>query len=176
VPGSLVGDDQSCPEPGEHPVRATDIATELPLVDRSTPALDAIRLIADADLLGIVVEGERGGPWLLVSSVDVARLALPEYIRNDLSLANVMGEIGVDDLRDQVGRQTVGDLIDDGAVDPREVLVVGADAHLVEVLARMVDARTQVALLSSTGDDPGPRFVTLPAVFDALVVAWGHTA
>lgn len=162
-------------------MRATDLATELPLVDRSTPALDAIRLIADADLLGIVVAGGSDGPWLLVSSVDVARLALPEYVRNDLSLANVMGEIGVEDLRDQVERQTVGDLIDDGAVDPREVLVVHPDAHLVELLARMVDARTQVALLSTGHDDPAagdgaPRFVTLPAVFDALVVAWGRTA
>lgn len=41
-------------------MHASDIAGPLVVVDRATPALDAIRLIADQDLLGLVIAEHDG--------------------------------------------------------------------------------------------------------------------
>lgn len=152
-------------------MHALDIATTLVVVDRSTPALDAIRLIAARDLVGLVVAEADGHPSAVVSSVDVVRYMLPAYLLDDLSLTNTVGDVGLGDLREGLDGRTIGDLIDDEAVTVRSVLVVDADAGPVEIAARMVDARTQVALV----DDPSrtePAFVTLPGLLDAVVAHW----
>lgn len=155
-------------------MRARDLATALPVVDRATPALDAVRLVAAEDLLGVVVTDASGHPTELVSAVDITRMMLPPYVRSDLSLANVLGEVGTDDLHDQLATRTVGDLLDEKSVTTRDVLTVDADAHLVEIAARMVDAGTQIALVLDNNEDQ-PVFVTLPAVLDAVVAHWDRS-
>ena len=152
-------------------MHASDIAGPLVVVDRSTPALDAIRLIADQDLLGLVIAEHDGHPSAVVSSIDVTRYMLPGYLLDDLSLANTLGADGVEDLRLGMEGRTLGDLVDDDSVAVRRVLVVPADAGLVEVAARMVDAGTQVALVHDPSRDE-PVFVTLPGLLDALVGRW----
>lgn len=157
-----------------HSVHASDITTTLTVVDRSTPALDAVRLIADRDLVGLVIAEADGHPSAVVSSVDVVRFMLPGYLLDDLSLTNTLGDVGLEDLRQGLEHRTIGDLVDDAAVTVRSVLVVPADAGPVEIAARMVDAGTQVALV----DDPGrsaPAFVTLPGLLDAVVAHWDAT-
>lgn len=152
-------------------MRARDLASALPIVDRSMSAIDALRLIARDDLLGVVVVDATGHPAELVSTVDVARMMLPRYVRSDLSLANVLGEVGTDDLHDELRDRTVGDLVDAEEVTTRRVLTVDGDAHLVEITARLVDARAQVALVHDDSRDE-PVFVTLPMVLDAIVARW----
>lgn len=152
-------------------MHAADIATTLAVVDRTTPALDAVRLIADRDLVGLVIAEADGHPSAVVSSVDVVRYMLPGYLLDDLSLTNTVGDVGLEDLRQGLQDRTIGDLVDSAAVAVRSVLVVPADAGPVEIAARMVDARTQVALV----EDPSrtePVFVTLPGLLDAVVAHW----
>lgn len=156
-------------------MRARDLASALPVVDRSMPAIDAVRLIAREDLLGVVIVDETGHPAELISTVDVARMMLPRYVRSDLSLANVLGEVGTDDLHDELHERTVGDLVDAEEVTTRRVLTVDGDAHLVEIAARLVDAGTQVALVHDNHRTE-PGFVTLPAVLDAVVARWDQIA
>lgn len=155
-------------------MHASDIATTLAVVDRSTAALDAVRLIAERDLIGLVVAEADGHPSAVVSSVDVLRYMLPGYLLDDLALTNTVGDVGLEDLRQGLDGRTIGDLVDDSHVAVRSVLVVPADAGPVEIAARMVDARTQVALV----EDPTrsePVFVTLPGLLDAVVAHWDGT-
>lgn len=155
-------------------VHASDIATTLAVVDRSTPALDAVRLIADRDLVGLVIAESDGHPSAVVSSIDVVRYMLPGYLLDDLSLTNTVGDVGLDDLHQGLEGRTIGDLVDDADVSVRSVLVVPADAGAVEIAARMVDAHTQVALVHDPGRSE-PGFVTLPGLLDALVAHWDGT-
>lgn len=151
-------------------MRVLDLVISLPLVERASSASDAVRLIADNDLIGLVVTDADGVPRAVVSAIDIARLMLPRYIRDDLSLANVVGESGVQDLWDEIDGRTIGDVLDDDEVHAREILVVEPDATLVEAAARLVDARTQVARV--VGDDGVEHgFVTLPGILDAFVAA-----
>jgi hypothetical protein len=152
-------------------VHASDIAVSLTVVDRSTPALDAIRLIAEQDLIGLVVAEADGHPSSVVSSVDLTRFMVPGYLLDDLSLTNTVGDTGVDDLAQTLDGRTIGDLVDDETVAARAVLVVPPGAGLVEIAARMVDARTQVALVDDPARDT-PVFVTLPGLLDAVVEHW----
>jgi len=152
-------------------VHASDLATTLAVVDRTTPALDAVRLIADRDLIGLVIAEADGHPSAVVSTVDVVRYMLPRYLLDDLSLTNTVGDVGLADLHQGLEGRTIGNLVDDADVAVRSVPVVPAKAGAIEVAARMVDARTQVALV----DDPSraePGFVTLPALLDAIVAHW----
>lgn len=154
----------------EAPLRADAIAVPLVVVDRSTPALDAVRLIADQDLLGLVVSGA-GRPWVVVSAVDVVQCMVPEYLRRDVVLANTVGDDGIEDLRSSLEGRSIGDVVDEDSVRTRSVLVVPPDAGLVELCARMVDAKAQIALV----DDPSraePVFVTLPTLLDTVVARW----
>jgi CBS domain-containing protein len=153
-------------------VHARDIATPLTVVDRTTPALDAVRLIADRDLVGLVVAETDGHPSSVVSSLDVVRYLLPGYLLDDLSLTNTVGDIGLEDLRQGLDGRTIGDLIDDADITVRSVLVVPDDAGPVEIAARMVAARTQVALVQMA-EAAEPLFVTLPGLLDAIVAHWG---
>jgi CBS domain-containing protein len=149
-------------------VRASDLTISLPLVDRASKASDAVRIIAEQDLIGLVVADASGVPKAVVSAIDVARLMLPRYIRDDLSLANVVGESGVRDLWGELADRTIGDVLDDDEVQARAILTVEPDATLVEVAARLVDARTQVCrVVGDDGVDHG--FVTLPHLLDAIV-------
>lgn len=152
-------------------MHARDIATPLTVVDRTTPALDAVRLIADRDLVGLVVAETDGHPSSVVSSVDIVRYLLPGYLLDDLSLTNTVGDVGLEDLRQGLDGRTIGDLIDTSDVTVRSVLVVPDDAGPVEIAARMVDARTQVALVE-IADAAEPLFVTLPGLLDAIVAHW----
>jgi len=152
-------------------MRASDFTTSLVVVDRSTSALDAVRLIADQDLIGLVIAEDGAHPSSVVSSVDVLRYLLPRYLLDDLALTNTVGDVGLDDLRQGLEGRTIGDLVDDSTVRTRPVLVVPADAGPIEIAARMVDRGTQVALV----EDPSrsePVFVTLPALLDAIVARW----
>ncbi len=152
-------------------MHASEIAAPLTVVDRSTPALDAVRLIADRDLVGLVVAEADGHPSAVVSSVDLVRFMLPGYLLDDLSLTNTVGDVGLADLNQGLQDRTVGDLVDDSGVEVRAVPLVPADAGPVEIAARMVDARTQVTLVEQPAG-AAPVFVTLPGLLDAIVAHW----
>jgi hypothetical protein len=65
-------------------------------------------------------------------------------------------------------------MLDDEGVAVRKILTVESDATLVEVAVRMVDARTQIALLRESPPD-APMFVTLPAVINAVLASAGSS-
>ena len=154
-------------------MRAIDLATAIPIVDRHTRALDAARQIAGSQLPGLVVADETGRPVAVISAVDVLRLLVPDYILEDMSLAGVFDELGAEDVWSSGSARLIGELLDDHDTRVSDILEVDADATLVEVAAQMADARAQVALLRG-GETAEPRFVTLPAVMDAVLRVGGR--
>lgn len=149
-------------------MRARDLQTPLPIVDRTTMALDAARLIARDGLPALVVADEAGKPAAVISAVDVLGLLVPGYVLDDMSLAGVFDEKGSEELWAPGGKRVLGELLDDVGVRVRNILVVDAEATIVEVAARMAEAHAQLALVksSATGE---PGFVQLPAVMDAIL-------
>lgn len=150
---------------------ASDLQVFLPLVTRTTTALDAARVIARERLSGLVVADESGVPVAVASSADVLRLMVPGYVIDDPSLAGVLDEEGVDEVWARLNERTIGELLDDDAANVRDITRIDADAHLVEVAARMVDARAEIAVVGTPA--PDVRFITLPSVMAAILEAVG---
>ncbi|MEP6482099.1 MAG: CBS domain-containing protein [Rhodoglobus sp.] len=150
---------------------ASDLQIPLPMVDRSTSAVEAAQLIASKHLPGLVVADKGGAPVAIVSSADVLRLMLPPYLIDDMSLAGVMDESGAEEMWAKSAGRTIGELLEDTRVNVRDILHVDADDSLVELAAKMVYAHALVAVVDGT---PGEwRFVTLPLVMDAILAACG---
>ncbi len=79
-------------------MRLTDLARNLPVVTRSTTALEAARRIAGDRLSALVVAREGGEPELVVPAVDVLGLLIPCYLREDTRLAAVLDDAAADEL------------------------------------------------------------------------------
>lgn len=149
-------------------VRAHDLQTTLPTVRRTTPVTDAAHLIASGDNAAIVITDRDGAPLAIAAAVDVLRLMLPTYVLDDLSLAGMIDEIGGAERWAAIDNKTIGDLVDDDGVTVRSILTVDADATVMEVAARMLDAHHPVAYVAGTPADK-PGFVTLGAVIEAFL-------
>ena len=152
----------------ETPVHASDLQVGIPMVDRHTSALTAARLIAKRHFAGLVIADEHGNPIATLSAVDVLRVMVPGYIRDDMSLAGVFDERGAEEVWEHLDGRTIGELLDDDGVNLFDLLRVDADATLVEIAAQMAEARVLVALVAGTEKDT-PAFVTLPSVMEAIL-------
>lgn len=149
-------------------MRARDLQTPIPLVDRTTTALEAARLIATDNLTALVVADEDHRPVAVMSAVDVLGLLIPGYVLDDMSLAGVFDERGSEEVWAAGSRRLLAELLDDVGVRVRDILVVDADATIVELAAQMADARAQIALVKGSPQDE-PGFVQLPAVMEAIL-------
>ncbi len=150
---------------------ASDLQVSLPLVTRATTALEAAHVIARERLSGLVVADESGIPVAVASSADVLRLMVPGYVMDDMALAGVLDEAGVDEVWARLHKRTIGELLDDDAANVRDITCIDADANLIEVAARMVDARAEIAVVGTPA--PEARFITLPSVMAAILKACG---
>ncbi|GAB3557744.1 hypothetical protein GCM10027344_05640 [Spelaeicoccus albus] len=149
-------------------MRAHDLQTALPTVGRTTPVTEAARLIAADGASAIVITGQTGAPLAIAAAVDILRLMLPTYVLDDQSLAGVIDDTGGAERWAAIDRRTIGDLVDDEGVTVRSILTVDADATVMEVAARMLDAHLPVAYVAGTPAE-SPGFVTLGAVLDAFL-------
>ena len=148
-------------------MRASDIHKALQPITRVTTALEAARLIAADRLAALVIANDAGTPVAVVSAVDVLGLLVPSYIMSDLSLSGVFDESGAQEIWAGSAQRTIAELLDDTGVRKHELLIVDADATLVEIAAQMADERAQIALVRGTENEP--RFVLLPDVMDAII-------
>ncbi len=146
-------------------MRARDLATEYPAVRLDTPAVDAARLLADADLPGLVVLDDRGRPSTILPGTQVLRLVLPGYYVEDPALARVVDEPHADVFWRELSGRTVAECL---PAQPKELPVVSPEATLLEVAALM--ARTHSPLVAVAGK-AGPMLgvVTLDALMDRLL-------
>lgn len=149
-------------------MRVSELAISLPVVDRGTSALVAAQIIARDSRASIVVADANGKPAAVISAVEVLRVLVPRYILDDLSLAAVFDEKGADEVWGDVPERTIGELLDDDDSRVLSILEVDADATLLEVAAQMAHDRVVIAVVKGSGGT-APKFVTLPAVLDAVL-------
>jgi len=143
-------------------MRAGDIATPYPIVNLSTPALQAARLIAEQNLPGLIVVDDRGRPRTVLPGTQVLRMAVPGYIQEDPALARVIDESAADVFLRGLGERTVAEAL---PRERRELPVVDARATVLEIAALMARARSPlVAVVDETGDLIGA--VTLDALLE----------
>jgi CBS domain-containing protein len=152
---------------------ARDLAEQVPVVRRTDNALEVARLIASLRLAGVVVADDGGEPVALLQGSQVLRIVVPRYVREDPRLAHAYDEAGADELCAGLGRRTVGDLLDDDEVTPRELPQVQPEDTLVEIASVMVREHSSLVVVrDEAGTSSG--VVTLPRVMAAVLRAAGR--
>lgn len=127
-------------------MRAEQIAEQFPVVASDSGALDAVRLMAERRLPGLVVTDPQGQPLTILPASQVVRLLVPAYIQDDPSLAGVLGEQAADRIADKLGGKSVQQVLPKSAP---HMPTVNVDDTIVEVAAVMArDHSPLVAVVS----------------------------
>jgi CBS domain-containing protein len=112
-------------------VRAEDIVDEFPVVDIDSPARDAVQLLSEHRLTGLVVgTGTSDKPYAVLPASQVVRFLVPAYVQDDPGLARVLTESMADHAADKLGGKTIRELL---PRKPEQIPVVDADDTIIEV-------------------------------------------
>ncbi|MEV0271494.1 CBS domain-containing protein [Hamadaea sp. NPDC050747] len=144
-------------------MRAADLAVPYPTVTLATPAIEAARILADADLPGLIVIDDLGRPFAVLPGTQVLRLAVPSYCQDDPALTHMIDEAAADVFVRELGDRTVRELL---PPQPHELPVVSPDATALEIAALM--ARTRSPLVAVV-DGQLLGAVTLHALLDRVL-------
>lgn len=123
-------------------MHAAEMAEEFPVVGMDSDALEAVRLLAERRLPGIVVTDSAGRPCSILPASQVVRFLVPRYVQDDPSLAGVLSESMADRVADKLAGKTVRDLLPE---EKSELPTVNADDTIVEVAALMARLRCPLA-------------------------------
>lgn len=146
-------------------MRARDLVADYPTVTRSTPVIEAARLLAGANLPGLIVVDPAARPWTVLPGTQVLRLGVPRYILDDPALARVVDEAHADLFLRGLGERTVDDCLPER---PHELPVVGLDATVLEIAALMARTRSPlVAVVDEHREMVGA--ITLDALLDRIL-------
>lgn len=112
-------------------MRAQEIVDDFPIVDIDCPARDAVRLLAQHRLTGLVVgSGTCDTAYAVLPASQVVRFLVPAYVQDDPGLARVLTESMADHAADKLSGKTIRDLLPPKA---ERVPVVDADDTIIEV-------------------------------------------
>lgn len=142
-------------------MRAADLMVDYPTVTLSSLAIDAARLLARADLPGLIVIDERGAPYAVLPGTQVLRLAVPVYYQEDPNLARVVDEAAADVFIAELADRTVRDCL---PPQPHELPVVTLSATVLEIAALMARVRSPLVAVVDGGVLRGA--VTLDRLLD----------
>ncbi|MEV6967885.1 CBS domain-containing protein [Hamadaea sp. NPDC051192] len=144
-------------------MRAADLVQPYPTVTLTTPAIEAARILADADLPGLIVVDNQGRPFAVLPGTQVLRLAVPSYCQDDPALTHLIDEAAADVFVRELGDRTVRELL---PPQPHELPVVPPQATALEMAALM--ARTRSPLVAVV-DGGLLGAVTLHALLDRVL-------
>ncbi len=147
-------------------MRAADLLVPYPSVALDTPAIEAARILADADLPGLIVVDDHGAPYAVLPATQVLRLAVPSYHQDDPHLARLVDEAAADVFIGELGDRTVRELL---PADPQELAVVSSQVTALELAALM--ARTRSPLVAVVEDRRLLGAVTLHKLLDRVMSA-----
>jgi CBS domain-containing protein len=114
------------------------MAEDFPVVTLDSDARDAVKLLAERRLPGLIVVDAKGQPTSVLGASQVVRFLVPSYVQDDPSLARVVDETLADRVADKLGNLTVRKLLPS---DPVELPVVNHDDTVLEVAAIMARLR-----------------------------------
>jgi CBS domain-containing protein len=146
-------------------VIARDLAVPYPSIGMDDDALDAVRLLAEQHLPGIVVCEPDGRPTRILPGSQVLRFVIPRYVQDDPALARVIGERAAERLLGELSGRKVRELL----THPPDVelAVANADDTVLELAAMM--ARTHSPLVAVVEHRRLVGCVTLPRLLDVLL-------
>jgi CBS domain-containing protein len=147
-------------------VRAEQIAEEFPVVTSDSTALDAVRLMAERRLPGLVVTDPGGRPLTILPASQVVRLLVPVYVQDDHSLAGVLGESAADKIAEKLGGKSVQQVLPHPAP---HMSAVNVDDTIVEVAAVM--ARDHCPLVAVISDNRLVGVITAARLLEAALQA-----
>ena len=104
---------------------------EFPVVNLDSPARDALRLLAEHRLTGLVVgNGASATAYAVLPASQVVRFLVPAYVQDDPGLARVLTESMADHAADKLKGKTIRDLL---PLKAPPIPVVDAEDTIVEV-------------------------------------------
>ncbi len=121
---------------------------DFPVVRSDADAFDAVRLIAEQRLPGLLVTDPAGRPLRILPASQVVRLLVPAYIQDDPALAGVLSEITADRVAETLRGKTVEQVLPK-VTGP--MATVNADDTIVEVAAVMARERSPLVAVVSDG-------------------------
>ncbi|MCB0936398.1 MAG: CBS domain-containing protein [Mycobacterium sp.] len=123
-------------------MRAEQIAEDFPVVRSDSDAIDAVRLIAEHRLPGLVITDPSGRPLQILPASEVVRLLLPAYIQDDPALAGVIGELNADRVAEKLSGKSIAEILPKTAA---QLASVSADDTIIEVAAVMAREHSPLA-------------------------------
>ncbi len=133
-------------------MRAESLAEQIPVVTRATTGAEAARIIGEFRLNGLVVADDHGVPIAVIPGSQVLGLVLPQYLRDDATLAHVFDEVGADELCAKLNSTTVGALIDSQRLTASAPPAVRPEDTIIEVASAMASQRIPLLIVI---DDAG---------------------
>jgi CBS domain-containing protein len=121
-------------------VRAEEMMEPFPVVNIDSPALDAVRLLVEHRLNGIVVVTHTSeAPYAVLPASQVVRFIVPGYIQEDPGLAAVFSESMADHAAEKLDGRTIRDML---PTKRQVVPAVDADDTIIEVAEVMARMRS----------------------------------
>jgi CBS domain-containing protein len=130
-------------------VRAEELIEPFPVVKIDSPALDAVRLLVEHRLNGIVVVTDTSEtPYAVLPASQVVRFIVPSYIQEDPGLAAVFTESMADHVAEKLSGKTIRDVLP----KQRQVVpVVDFDDTIIEVAEVMARIRSPLVAVVNKG-------------------------
>ena len=144
---------------------ARQLAVPCPSIGLDDAALDAVRLMAEQRLPGIVVSDASGRPTRILPGTQVLRFLIPRYVQDDAALARVISERSSDRLLGELTEKKVRDLLP--ARPDVELAVANPDDTVLELAVMMARAHSPLVAVVEHGRLIG--CVTLPRLLDVLL-------
>jgi CBS domain-containing protein len=129
-------------------MRAADMAEDYPVLTTDSEALDAVRMLAQQRLPGILVVDASRSPYAVLPASQVVRFIVPRYVQDDPSLAGVLQESMADHVAERLDGKTVGDMLPEHLTD---VPPAAADDTIIEVAAVMARLRSPLIPVTEDG-------------------------
>jgi CBS domain-containing protein len=121
-------------------VRAEDLDEKFPVVKIDSDALDAVRLLAEHRLNGLVVVTDSSEtPYAVLPASQVVRFIVPGYVLDDPGLASVMTESMADHAAEKLPKQR------------QHIPVAKADDTIIEVAEVMARLRSPLVAVVKDG-------------------------
>ena len=129
-------------------MRAEDMAEDFPVVTTNSHALEAVRMLAEQRLPGILVVDASGSPYAVLPASQVVRFIVPRYVQDDPSLAGVLQESMADHVAERLDGKTVGDMLPEHLTN---VPPANFDDTIIEVAAGMARLRSPLIPVTKHG-------------------------
>lgn len=128
---------------------AQDIDEKFPVVHIDSEAIEAVRLLAEHRLNGLVVVTDSSEtPYAVLPASQVVRFIVPGYVQEDPGLAGVLTESMADHAAEQLRGKTIREVL------PRQrqhVPVANADDTIIEVAEIMARMRSPLVAVVEGG-------------------------